>query len=292
MIEISLKSSDLLYLSCTISEVTNPKGIVEIIIGAKEHKSRYNELISFLNNFGFSVFISDTRGHGRSVSGVSPLGYIDDYQKLLNDQDIIINFLKNKYPNLPIYLIADSLGTEIALGYLRNFANKIDKLVLCSPLKHDKSNEIFITTARLLLKFKRGSKNSFLLNNALGDFSLEKLIKDYNAREKLKNDPLCNFSYSTIAIGNLLLLNKDNMDISKYQNINNNLDILLLYGELDEICGGQRQIDFLVSILNRVGYQNITIKKYPNMFHKILYETSNKLVYNDICQFLAGLSII
>ena len=81
MIEISLKSSDLLYLSCAISEVTNPRAVIQIIPGVKEHKSRYNEFIMELNNNGFNVFISDIRGHGRSINGNYPLGYIDDYRK-------------------------------------------------------------------------------------------------------------------------------------------------------------------------------------------------------------------
>ena len=286
MVEISLKSSDLLYLSCAIHEVVNPKGVVQIIIGVKEHKSRYIDLITFLNNNGFNVFISDTRGHGRSVSGANPLGYIDDADKLLKDQDIIINFLKGRYPNLPIYVIADSLGSEIALGYIQKNAGAFAKLVLCSPIKHDKSNEFFISTARLLLKFKKGTKNSLVLNNALGDFSLEKLVKDFNARAKIKNDALCNFNYSTLAMGNLLLLNKDNMTVSKYQNVNENLEILIMYGVLDEVNGGKRQVDFLVNLLKRIGYNRIMVKEYNNMYHKILFETGANLVFNDILQFL------
>ena len=85
MLEVSLKSSDLLYLSLTLFEIPNPKAVVKIIIGLREHKERYYDLISELNKSGFNVIISDTRGHGKSISGNYPLGYIDDYHKLIED---------------------------------------------------------------------------------------------------------------------------------------------------------------------------------------------------------------
>ena len=121
MTEISLKSSDLLYLSCAIYDIANPKAVIQIIPGLKEHKSRYNEVIKELNNNGFNVFISDTRGHGRSISGDYPLGYIDDNKKLVDDENIIIDFLRTRYPGLPIYLFGDSLGSDIALAFIQKY---------------------------------------------------------------------------------------------------------------------------------------------------------------------------
>ena len=201
MVDISLKSSDLLYLSCAIAEVMNPRAVIQIIPGVKEHKSRYNEFIMELNNNGFNVFISDIRGHGRSVNGSYPLGYIDDYQKMIEDQNIINDFLCSRYPGLPIYMLGDSIGAEVALGFIQKYDNKINKLALISPLNHAKNTDFWITTARLTLKFQSGKKSSSLLQGALGDFSVEKLVKDGNEKERLKNDALCNFNYSNMAIG-------------------------------------------------------------------------------------------
>ena len=38
MLEVSLKSSDLLYLSLNLFEIHAPKAVVKIIIGLREHK--------------------------------------------------------------------------------------------------------------------------------------------------------------------------------------------------------------------------------------------------------------
>ena len=286
MIEISLKSSDLVYLSCSLYEVNNSKAVVQIIPGIKEHKSRYKDFIFLLNSWGYSVFISDTRGHGRSVSGNYPLGYIDDYQKLVSDQRILYTYLINRFPNQKIYIIGEDIGVDIALNFIQNGDVSISKLVLISPFRHDKSIDVRLTSAKLMLKLQNAKKSNPLIQNALGDLHIEKLVKDSNERNTMLNDNLCNFNYSNMAIANFLLLNKGSQAVNKYQNSNKDLPIQILFGANDELTGGREGIKGLISLLNRSGYKRIGNLEYMNMMHNILFETNKKYVYNDIINFL------
>lgn len=286
MIEISLKSSDLVYLSCSLYEVNNSKAVVQIIPGIKEHKSRYKDFIFLLNSWGYSVFISDTRGHGRSVSGNYPLGYIDDYQKLVSDQRILYTYLINRFPNQKIYIIGEDIGVDIALNFIQNVDVSISKLVLISPFRHDKSIDVRLTSAKLMLKLQNAKKSNPLIQNALGDLHIEKLVKDSNERNTMLNDNLCNFNYSNMAIANFLLLNKGSQAVNKYQNSNKDLPIQILFGANDELTGGREGIKGLISLLNRSGYKRIGNLEYMNMMHNILFETNKKYVYNDIINFL------
>lgn len=286
MIEISLKSSDLVYLSCSLYEVNNSKAVVQIIPGIKEHKSRYKDFIFLLNSWGYSVFISDTRGHGRSVSGNYPLGYIDDYQKLVSDQRILYTYLINRFPNQKIYIIGEDIGVDIALNFIQNVDVSISKLVLISPFRHDKSIDVRLTSAKLMLKLQNAKKSNPLIQNALGDLHIEKLVKDSNERNTMLNDNLCNFNYSNMAIANFLLLNKGSQAVNKYQNSNKDLPIQILFGANDELTGGREGIKGLISLLNRSGYKRIGNLEYMNMMHSILFETNKKYVYNDIINFL------
>lgn len=286
MIEISLKSSDLVYLSCSLYEVNNSKAVVQIIPGIKEHKSRYKDFIFLLNSWGYSVFISDTRGHGRSVSGNYPLGYIDDYQKLVSDQRILYTYLINRFPNQKIYIIGEDIGVDIALNFIQNVDVSISKLVLISPFRHDKSIDVRLTSAKLMLKLQNAKKSNPLIQNALGDLHIEKLVRDSNERNTMLNDNLCNFNYSNMAIANFLLLNKGSQAVNKYQNSNKDLPIQILFGANDELTGGREGIKGLISLLNRSGYKRIGNLEYMNMMHSILFETNKKYVYNDIINFL------
>ena len=286
MIEISLKSSDLVYLSCSLYEVNNSKAVVQIIPGIKEHKSRYKDFIFLLNSWGYSVFIRDTRGHGRSVSGNYPLGYIDDYQKLVSDQRILYTYLINRFPNQKIYIIGEDIGVDIALNFIQNVDVSISKLVLISPFRHDKSIDVRLTSAKLMLKLQNAKKSNPLIQNALGDLHIEKLVKDSNERNTMLNDNLCNFNYSNMAIANFLLLNKGSQAVNKYQNSNKDLPIQILFGANDELTGGREGIKGLISLLNKSGYKRIGNLEYMNMMHSILFETNKKYVYNDIINFL------
>ena len=286
MVEISLKSVDLVYLSCAIYEVENPKAVIQIIPGIKEHKSRYNELISNLNAAGFNVFISDLRGHGRSINGNYPLGYLDDGNKLIEDQNVICDYLRGRFAGLPLYMLGDSLGAIIALGFIQKYDSKIQKLLLCSPLKYDKKQDFWYNSAKMLMKFQNKNKKSPMVENALGDFSLDKLVKDGDEKVRIKNDPLCNFDYSLLTMYNLLNLNKCVRYINRYQGTNKELPIQILFGALDELTGGREGILSLIKLFNQCGYMRIGNLEFPNMQHKILFETGKKLVYGEIINFL------
>lgn len=286
MIEISLKSCDLVYLSCALYEVSNPKAVVQIIPGIKEHKSRYIGLINSLNNAGFTVFISDIRGHGRSVNGNYPLGYLDDANKLILDQNIICDYLRSRFAGLDIYMIGDALGAIIALGFIQKYDAKIQKLLLCSPIKYDKKQDVLVKSASLLMKFQNKNKKSAMLENALGSFNVDDLVKDNNERVRIKNDALCNFDYSLVAMYNLLLLNKSVRYINRYEGTNKNLPIQILFGAIDEVAGGRDAIKFLISVLNQSGYYRIGNLEFANMSNKILFETGRNLVYSEVIKFL------
>ena len=286
MLEISLKSSDLVYLSVSLFEIANPQAIIQIISGFKEHKERYYELANYLNANGFNVAISDIRGHGKSINGNYPLGYVDDYHKLIDDQLIITNYLKNRYANVPLYLLGDSLGSQIAMGYIQENDTNIKKLILCSPIKANKNLNLWLNSINLALKFQKKDKTNKLFQSAIGYDQIDNLFQDINQKNIFKNDLLCNFEYTNLAIKNFLLLNKEVMLINKYNCHNKALDILILYGQLDINIGGKEGALQIIDGFNKIGYQNIHDIEYANMFHKILFEGSRKLVYNDIINFL------
>lgn len=115
---LNVKSYDDFILSAAFFPVENPKALVQIIHGALEHKERYFHLIKFLNENNYSVFISDNRGHGASLSDKYTFGYIDGVEKVVDDNIAITRALKEKFPDKEIYLVGHSLGTVFGRIYL------------------------------------------------------------------------------------------------------------------------------------------------------------------------------
>ena len=96
MVEISLKSSDLLYLSASINEVSSAYATIIIVPGLNEYKERYFEMIDYFVNNKFNIVIYDPRGQGKSINNENTLGFISDAQKLIDDfKNIDINELEN-----------------------------------------------------------------------------------------------------------------------------------------------------------------------------------------------------
>ena len=85
----TLQASDGLLLACTLFTSEAPKGVIQMIHGAKEHKERYYDFCEFLRENGYTVLISDTRGHGASLNEKYTLGYMDGLERLIEDQRVV-----------------------------------------------------------------------------------------------------------------------------------------------------------------------------------------------------------
>ncbi|MGM9970255.1 MAG: alpha/beta fold hydrolase [Anaeroplasma sp.] len=290
MKEIIIKASDGLNLSCLIKEINNPKACIQIIHGMCEHKERYIPFINFLNSNGYSVIISDNRGHGKSVNNDYPLGYIGNVDDLVSDQYEITKYIKGVYPGKKLFIFAHSMGTLIARAYIMRHDNEISGLMLsgtvyCNP---------FAWLAKLIAKFKCIGNGKMKSSSILYCFSNnmsfkddtswlsydKKNIEDYNA------DSLCGFKFKNLSYLTLFSLDSLLTKSKKYQCLNPDLPIISMSGKDDRTTNGQGGLKGIKKALNKAGYSNIVIKEYTNMKHEILNEADKELVYNDVINFL------
>lgn len=277
--EASIKSSDLLYLSILISETTNARGVILIVPGINEHKKRYMEMINYFNSNNYHVLVYDQRGHGKSINNENNYGVIIDANKLIEDLKIIEEYTYNRYSNLPIYIIGDSLGGLVTINFLPQ-KKYVKKVVLTSPIYH-KNNEINLKISKYMLKIMGVNKESSYFQSLLGFDNKSVLIKDINEYEKLKKDNLAFYNYKNGSIYQIFRL-EDNIKRLNYDNI----DLLMLAGSCDKTFSGKENVYTLANILSSRGINNIKYLEYHNMGHKILFEPGRKLVYQEIKLFL------
>lgn len=67
MEKITVRGGDGYKLDVHLFEVPDPKCVVQVIHGMEEHQERYEPLVRFLNQNGYTVVTSDMRGHGPSA---------------------------------------------------------------------------------------------------------------------------------------------------------------------------------------------------------------------------------
>lgn len=128
--EISIEASDHLVLRGKLYNIDDPQAIVLIVHGLGEHQDRYIHVAEELNAAGFSCFTYDIRGHGISEG---KRGYIPSYEQLLDDLNIIIDYLANKI-EVPVVLYGHSMGGNIVANFiLRRKRDEIKAVIISSP---------------------------------------------------------------------------------------------------------------------------------------------------------------
>ena len=282
MIEASIKSSDLLYLSLSIYEANYSKGTIIIAPGLNECKERYQDIITYFNNANFNIIIFDPRGHGKSINEENSLGVINDAEKLINDLKVVVNYTQNRFPNLPINLLADSLSALVAINYLAQ-NEVIKKVVLTSPI-FSNAAESNLSMANFMMKILGKNKESSYFQNLLGFNKNTVLFKDNNEMNKFKSNPKCFYNYKNLSIYQILRL-EDNIKKIKY---NPNFKLLIQSGALDNSLSGKNNIADLANILSKKGLKDFNYIEYPNMGHKILFDYGKSLVWQDILGFFTN----
>lgn len=276
MIEASIKSSDLLYLSLSVYDYKFNKTIL-IVEGINEYKERYQGVIDFFLKANFNVVIYDSRGHGKSVNAENGLGVINDANKLIEDLRIVVNYTLNRFLNNEVYILGDSLGATTAINYLQ-YNERIKKVALVSPIYQSKaSNNLKLANAMLSIMGK--NKESSYFQNLLGFSKGSVIVKDNNELYKLKNDKLTNFNYKNKSIYEIMRLEANISNIKL-----NKTDVLILTGSLDKTFSGKENAQALASKMAK-SIPDINYFDYPNMGHKLLFDYGNTLVLQDILGF-------
>ncbi len=87
--------------------------MVVIVHGICEHSGRYDYTASRFNQWGYSVYRFDLRGHGRSGG---QRGFVENYERFIDDTDLVVNAARQENPGLPHI----SSGPQYGRIYLRS----------------------------------------------------------------------------------------------------------------------------------------------------------------------------
>ena len=118
------------------SEAEKKRGTIILLAGRREYMEKYIETITELNEKGYDVFSLDWRGQGLSSRMLSNRhkGFIDSYDTYLKDLDMFVKHMVRLEAVLPLFILAHSMGGHIALRYLHDHSERIDKAILVSPM--------------------------------------------------------------------------------------------------------------------------------------------------------------
>lgn len=281
------------------NNVSEPKAVVQIFHGMAEHAGRYKRLAEYLNTKGFIVYANDHRGHGKTAGTIEDLGYIgeDGFNRIVEDQHIIKEVIKEKYSELPIFVLGHSFGSFVAQEYITRYGDEIQGVILSgSALMKgiDVTLGKFIATieksifvdkkkSNLMDKLSFGSYNKKIKDSKL---QFEWLSTDLEEVKKYDDDPLCGTVFTTGFFYNFFtglskLYKKDKLD-----KIPRKLPIFILSGDEDPVGKYGKLVRKLYDLYNNLGIEDVTMKLYKDGRHEMINETNRQEVYKDILSWI------
>ncbi len=112
------------------------KGTILFLQGRTEYIEKGYETINDLISKGFEVLAFDWRGQGGSDRLLEDprKGYVDNFDDYVTDIEAIISDVALPDCRAPLFILAHSTGSLVALLAAPRIKNKIKRMVLCSPL--------------------------------------------------------------------------------------------------------------------------------------------------------------
>lgn len=104
-----------------------PKGVVVVVHGIRDHAMRYDGLAAALVGDGFVVASHDMRGHGASGGRRQRFDSID---QLVDDVDLVVDEVRADHPSLPVFVYGHSLGGLVGTRYALQHEDELAGLVL------------------------------------------------------------------------------------------------------------------------------------------------------------------
>ena len=113
-----------------------PRALIAFVTGRTEFIEKYIELAQDLQHERFSLCLYDHCGQGGSgrLLADREKGHIGRFSDYVRDLDLVITVAAGGNRSIPIFLVCHSMGAAVAAWYCAMQRNRIEKLVLSSPM--------------------------------------------------------------------------------------------------------------------------------------------------------------
>lgn len=273
-----------------------PRALVQILTGLGEMALYYTDFIRALNGAGYSVFLHEHRGHGRTKA---PYGEGNLFFGFAKDAAVMNRILREENPGLPIIQFGHSLGTNVGQYALNHTDGHWDGVVYTGPshgffTKEDVIRKSLIARAALEREGPDAPSGEiyaeiFDRNNlpfAGDDSPLAFITTDKERRAFIASLPYTSPPYSNRFFLEFVefswLLETDALEWYR----DRDLPVLFLVGQGDVTCEQGQSGKRRARLMRETGFTDVSDKIYPGARHSLLQETCRDEVTKDILSWL------
>lgn len=256
-----------------------PRAVVQIAHGLAEHAGRYDRLASALNDAGYVVRANDHRGHGSSIADVPGDFGAAGFDGLIADVAAYGSHLRAEHPDLPLFLVAHSMGSFATQGVLLEHSDRYDGVVLTGS-----------TALDVLAAGLAQSEGPIGLEAFNAGFEhrtgYEWLSRDEAEVDAYVADPLCGFDLPEETVPALFAPAARLADPAALAGIRPDLPLLIASGSVDPLAGGGELVQLLGQRYRDAGLTDVTVNLYAEARHEIFNETNRDEVTRDVIDWL------
>lgn len=239
-------------------DIENPTKVVCIIHGIGEYAGRYNRMAKIYNEAGYGVFSMDLRGHGLS-SGKR--GHCAPRENVLKDIDDLIDYARERHPNVPIVIYGHSMGGNITLDYRNRgkYNSDVTGYVVSAPwVKLVRNTPKYQYVA---VKALSAICPKFKISSGVDEASLGNKA---NVAGYSKDPNVHSYITAKCAVDGFDIGNKLFDDTHEVKGEGRKRPMLLMHGDADIICNveGSRQI-------SKNQADTCEYVEWPNLYHEI-----------------------
>ncbi|MDK8639310.1 alpha/beta hydrolase [Niallia taxi] len=246
------------------------KAVIVIVHGAMEHHRRYGWLIEMFRLSGFHVVMGDLPGQGMTTR--SSRGHIDSFSEYTIE---IKDWIQAAYQfDLPVFLVAHSLGGLASIRLLQQEKLKIAGVILSSPCLGLKKYPPKLLSAISILLNKVAPR--LRMNTGL---TIDMATRNAEIREIDSNDTLYITKVSVRWYRELII-----SMAAAFANANKmqDLPLLVMQGGDDSVVDKK----MVKNWFNMVPLSEKRYKEWPQCFHEIFNEPERDEVFDYALDFI------
>ena len=279
--ELTYKSADGTRIAAYRWDPENPpRAAVQITHGMGEHARRYDHVAHALNEAGFVVYAQDHRGHGASAD---PASYGDlgpgSWDALVDDIGLLSGIIRDDHADLPLILLAHSMGSFAAQQYLLDHSADVDAVVLTGTAVIDLLEPALDLSQPLDLAMFNAA-----FVPARTDYDW--LSRDEAIVDAYIADPACGFGIDAEATKGMFAGARRLADPAQVAAMRPDLPVYIAAGENDPVNGGLALLTPLTDRYQAAGLDDVTVRVYPGARHEILNETNRDEVIAELNAWL------
>ena len=223
---------------------------------------------------------ADHRGHGKSIAGAPGDFGVAGFDGLIADLAAYGAHLREQHPELPLFLIAHSMGSFAAQSVLLEYSEQYAGVILSG------STALDVLAAGLAQAEGPVGLEAFNVGfeHRTG---FEWLSRDETQVDLYVADPLCGFDMPEEAVPSLFAAAATLADPTALAGIRSDLAILIASGSDDPLAGGGDLVQLLGQRYRDAGVADVSVTVYDDARHEIFNETNRDAITADVIEWLA-----